>query len=259
MNRATKQLVIGSIYMTIFGLFMFGAYWNWFKPIPTCFDTRQNQNETGVDCGGVCISCALKYPKALEVVSKKILPVAASRSDVLVQIKNPNLTVGAGVIEYHIALRGHVNELLEERDGTTFVYPGKLKYVYESGFGVGATNVSSIEFKVINAEFLPEEQFYFKDLIASNVRLEKQGGSFRIIGTARNNGDLTLDELYVTGLVFDHNKRNVVAVSKTLLRTILGREQRFFEISFPESLLQFVPLTEGELVEIELAAPPLQR
>ncbi len=257
MNRSTKQIIIGSIYLTIFFSITFGVYWNWFRPAPTCFDKRQNQDETSIDCGGGCIACALKYPKKLEVVFAKDLPISATRSDVLAQIKNPNLTVGASVVNYHITLKGHLDEILEERDGTTFVYPGKLKYVYEPSFDVGASNVGSVGFVITDAQFQPEDRFYFKDLVTSDVKFEKNNNALRITGTARNNGDLTIDQLYVTGLIFDYNKHNVLGASATILRMILSREQRFFEITLPTSLLEFIPLTGKEPVDIELSTLPL--
>ncbi|MBI5420748.1 MAG: hypothetical protein HZA35_00310 [Parcubacteria group bacterium] len=259
MNRTTKQLVISSVYLTMFGMLLFGVYLKWFNIAPTCFDSKKNQDEVQIDCGGVCtMSCALKYPQFLQVIFAKSLPVSSSRSDVLAQIKNPNLTVGASEIIYHIALENATGEMLEERDGSTFIYPGKLKYIYESGFNVGATDVENVTLTITDAKFAVEDRFYSKNIITSNVSLEKQKDSLRITGTARNNGDLVIDDLYATGIIYDASKKNVLAASATLVKTVLSRENRFFEINFPSSLLQFLPLTGKEQVEVELAAPPLQ-
>jgi|GEM_PF-2730060 len=259
MTRTTKQLVIGSIYLAIFGSLLFGVYVKWFNVAPTCFDNKKNQNEIQTDCGGVCtISCALKYPKSLQVVFVKSLSVSPSRSDVLAQIKNPNLTVGVSEVTYLIALQNAAGETLEERYGSTFVYPGKLKYIYEPGFNVGATDVEKVTLTVTDAKFAVEGRFYSKNLAPSGLNLEKQKDSLRITGIARNNGDLVVEDLYVIGIIYDSGKRNVLAASATLVKTVLSRENRFFEINFPSSLLQTISFTGKEQIEVELSAPPLQ-
>jgi len=259
MNRSIKQIIIGSVYLAIFGLFTFGVYLKWFNVAPTCFDNKKNQNEIKTDCGGVCtISCALKYPKPLQVVFSRTLAVSPSRSDVLAQIKNPNLTVGASELSYHIVLEDALGETLEERYGSTFVYPGKLKYIYEPGFNVGATDVENITFTIIDAKFAVEDRFYSKNLTTSGVNLEQQKDSLRITGTARNNGDLVVEDLYVTGIIYDQGKKNILAASATLVKTVVSRESRFFEINFPSPLLQTVSFTGREQIEVELSAPPLQ-
>ena len=259
MTRTTKQIVIGSIYIAMFLSLVFGVYLKWFNVAPTCFDNKKNQNETQADCGGVCtISCALKYPKSLQVIFAKSLPVSPSRSDVLAQIKNPNLTVGSSEVTYYIALENAAGETLEERYGSTFIYPGKLKYIYEPGFNVSATDVEKVVLTVADAKFAVEDRFYSKNLTPSGLNLEKQKDSLRITGTARNNGDLVVEDLYVTGIIYDQGKRNVLAASATLIKTVVSREDRFFEINFPSSLLQILSFTEKEQIEVELSAPPLE-
>ena len=53
-NTKRKKIVIIFIYLTFFLLFSLSLYF-YFKPQPSCSDGKQNQNEQGVDCGGVCV------------------------------------------------------------------------------------------------------------------------------------------------------------------------------------------------------------
>jgi len=39
-------------------------------PSETCFDGIQNQDETGIDCGGVCTACAEPDPSDVDVRKK---------------------------------------------------------------------------------------------------------------------------------------------------------------------------------------------
>ena len=55
-----KQIVISLIYVTIFLVIVSWIYYI-IRPVPNCFDGKQNQNEEGVDCAGVCAKkCEIK-------------------------------------------------------------------------------------------------------------------------------------------------------------------------------------------------------
>ena len=60
MKRKLKQFLYGGIYLAVFGLIVWGLLSVFIVKEPTCFDLKQNQGETGVDCGGLCESCELK-------------------------------------------------------------------------------------------------------------------------------------------------------------------------------------------------------
>ena len=55
-----KQLKIFSGFAVLVLLIVLGGIY-YFEPSPSCFDKIQNQNEEGIDCGGVCKQC-LEYP-----------------------------------------------------------------------------------------------------------------------------------------------------------------------------------------------------
>ena len=97
--RTMKQAIYGSIYLALFLLFATWFYFLVVKPAPSCFDKKQNQNEEGVDCGGVCSRICL--PANLQPISlvdrvQTFFPVT-NKVTLLARIKNPNSTHGANI------------------------------------------------------------------------------------------------------------------------------------------------------------------
>ena len=58
--RLLKQFLYGFFYLAILVSLIWLVYSFEFKPAPNCFDGKKNQEETGIDCGGSCISCEVK-------------------------------------------------------------------------------------------------------------------------------------------------------------------------------------------------------
>ena len=53
MPRILKQTLFGLFFLAVFGGVVFWIYQST-RPVLTCFDKIQNQDEEGVDCGGKC-------------------------------------------------------------------------------------------------------------------------------------------------------------------------------------------------------------
>ena len=58
-TKETARSNFGLFYLFIIGA-VAGLGYLIFKPVASCFDNLQNQNETGVDCGGPCEDCELR-------------------------------------------------------------------------------------------------------------------------------------------------------------------------------------------------------
>ena len=99
-------------------------------PESTCFDNRKNQNETGVDCGGLCLSCELTYPQPIKVFWARAVPVRENSYDVAAQIQNSNELVSSVDVEYEFTLYDDFGPLIT-RTGKTFLYAQERTLVIE--------------------------------------------------------------------------------------------------------------------------------
>ena len=68
MQRRIKKIVYGVFWNALLLGIVILVYITWLVPKPSCTDGIQNQNETGVDCGGSCTACSLKHLEQMRVV-----------------------------------------------------------------------------------------------------------------------------------------------------------------------------------------------
>lgn len=134
--RQSHQLTIIAIILAFLGLVVFGAYYK-YKPLPTCFDGRQNGTEAGIDCGGGCVKVCPNEVQALKVLWARPLMINKGEYTVMALIENPNATLGATNIPYAITLLNKVGTKIGERTGVAIANPKEKFLVFESGFTVG--------------------------------------------------------------------------------------------------------------------------
>lgn len=127
MSRGAKQFAYGAGFLLFFSAIIIGVYMLLLKPAPTCFDKIQNQQETGIDCGGGCIPCGQKYAKDIEVDSIAKFSAGATKTVVVVYIKNPNDDYGVRDVLYTMEVKGTGGSVIQTISDHTFVYDRKAK------------------------------------------------------------------------------------------------------------------------------------
>jgi len=125
-NRLRKQLIIAFIFLGIL-IVLGGGIYLAVKPNPTCFDNKKNGGETGIDCGGSCISCDLKNNPPLSVKTEPVILTAANNKvNLYFQLINSSNEWGAEKFTYHLILTGPNNEK-QQLDYTDFILPHEVK------------------------------------------------------------------------------------------------------------------------------------
>lgn len=93
-QRNRKKMIIIAIPIGIIVL-MIALVVVFNLPNASCFDERQNGNETGIDCGGSCVACGIKYARDLEIIGEvSILEVTSDAIETIVRVRNPNVEYG---------------------------------------------------------------------------------------------------------------------------------------------------------------------
>ncbi len=128
LTRDTKRLTIIAIYLLIFLVIGVGLYLV-FKPRPTCFDGARNQNEEGIDCGGICANACVQKTVGNNLLVREItfLPTDRGKYDIVARIFNPNNDIGAASFRYALLLRDAAGQELARVDGTNFILPQETK------------------------------------------------------------------------------------------------------------------------------------
>ena len=128
LTRDTKRLTIITIYCLLFLVIGVGLYLV-FKPKPTCFDGKQNQNERGIDCGGICTMVCMEKIVGNDLLVREItfVPGDRGRYDVVARIFNPNNDIGAASFRYALFLRDESGKELVRVTGENFILPQETK------------------------------------------------------------------------------------------------------------------------------------
>lgn len=234
MNRLAKQLIIGGIFLLIFG----GIAWLLYRtavPAPVCTDGLQNGKEEGVDCGVVCgVLCAVPV-KPLENTEPVIFKTGPSNYDILAHLENPNATYGASRVNYVLTVTDAQGKELAVRRGSTYVNPAQPRYLV-----FPLQSLATIPVKVVLA-FAPADITWAVLSIdaAGDVQFSIRGdrftvssGSARFEATVGNLSKFNFDTVDITVLAYDSND-TVVGANATVQRTMASGDQRAFLVTWP--------------------------
>lgn len=235
-NRTAKQILYGSGYLALIFLIAAGIYFIWLKPAPSCFDGRRNQNETGIDCGGVCSDCGLKTLKPFEVNTVKYFP-ADGKTAIVAEIKNPNSAYGADYFEYRVEVYGRNGEKIKGTARRSFIYAGEIKNLFET-IDVEFQNIKKAEVSLDadSVSWAPSGDFARPSIQTRDLKIQRSPGeNVSLTGFVKNNNAFGLSRARIIGFLFNPVGL-IAAVSKTELENIPAFGEEPFKIFFPAGI-----------------------
>ncbi len=128
LTRDTKRLTIIAVYFLIFFVLGTGGYLA-FKPQPSCFDGKQNQNEEDIDCGGICTLACVEEVIGNDLLVREItfIQTGEGKYDIVARIFNPNNDIGAGRFRYALSLKDASGNEVARVAGMNFILPQETK------------------------------------------------------------------------------------------------------------------------------------
>ncbi|MFA6974181.1 MAG: FxLYD domain-containing protein [Parcubacteria group bacterium] len=231
-----KRLIIIGIYVLIFLLVIYGFY-SKFKPQPSCFDGKQNQNEQGVDCGGVCAQkCAIVAEKNLVVEQASFVASGVGNNfDLFAVVTNPNQTLGSSKFNYQFTVKNAAGETMGTQSGSSFILPGETKYVVESNLSLRDVPVK-VELSITNPEWVEANEFYEKPqlkVVNKNYAPISNGVGFsEATGLLKNESSLSFATIKVE-IILKNAQGEVVALNSTQMNTVQTGENRDFRVFWP--------------------------
>lgn len=220
--RILKQLLYGVFYLFVLTLISYGVYGIFLRPAPSCFDNKPNQNEEQVDCGGVCVPCALKFVKPITASVRSL--DGPDFSNAIITFGNPNELYGASSFSYEISSDNFSFK------SDSFIYPGeKNKVIVEPNLkrpsGSGKLIIAVGDFSWISAE-----DFKKPDVQIKNLKITQESGVAIVSGLSINNESFAIPEVLISALV--RRKGDLVGASKTSYE-IKSFEEKPFTINIP--------------------------
>ena len=243
-----KQAIIWVIILIIFVVISLAA-WSVFHKPPTCNDGRRNQDEQGIDCGGVCSLMCKNNVLDPVILWQRFFKVSEGVYTAATMIQNPNLYSYAANVPYRIRVYDEDGVTIFDREGYMDIYPKYSFPLIEPGIRTGERTPTRMTF-----EFTQDPVWYrssehvegaIDGLSIINDVILNEVTSPRIDSEIRNDTNAVRQEIKVAALVYDP-EGNVMAVSQTVVDTIPPHGSSRVIFSWPEPFPY--PILKKELI-----------
>ncbi|MDP2855617.1 MAG: hypothetical protein Q8N90_00650 [bacterium] len=223
------------------------------QPAATCFDGRKNGNEEGIDCGGFCVSCGVKYAAPLEIISSDILGIGQNASELAIKVRNSNADYGAR-FSYQINVINLLGAKVGEASGESFILPHSEKYLIEPKLSLKAADLSRTEVIITKTEWFAVDKssvdlFEIYDR-KTRILEATESGYLEVSGKIANKISHDFSAVDLTFIVYSKTGRLLYA-AKTEISNLKANEiKNFVYNGFP----YFSNFQEVDLDRIEYLA-----
>lgn len=250
-SRKMKQSFIASVYVFLIVLMGTGIYFFFLKPPATCFDNKRNQDEQGVDCGGMCqVVCQENIIGTdLEITEIAFVKSQAGQYDVLGKIYNANDEIGASSFVYTVLLQDGAGNVLATRSGESYILPQETKYLLELNL---ATEIIPVSASLRISEVKWERFTGFQEKPVINVYQKRYNAISSGAGFGEAYGLLSNESPYdfrsiIVKVILRDIAGNPLAFNTTEMRTVKSHEERDFRLVWPNAFSGTVEKIEMEV------------
>jgi len=216
-RRFIILLIIGAVVVAFFATVGIATFYE----TPTCTDNKQNQDETGVDCGGSCSYLCTAEQLPPTVLFSRPLTQNDGRTDVIAEVVNKNLFAAAKNVPYTIVLYDSTQAFVQSIQGVLDLPPNSSVPVFVPGIASGKQTAVSA-FLTIDKEAVRWFPLTADPRIVPEVTSQILTGASttpRIEATLANPTVTVLSDVPVVVLVKDE-KGDVIAASTTVVPSI---------------------------------------
>lgn len=194
-----------------------------FFPEPSCFDGEQNQDETGIDCGGSCAAVCQAQTEDVSIVWDRAFSVGGDVYNLAAYIDNPNVELIARDVPYTFRLYDRNNILITERRGQTTLFPQAANLVFVGGVDTNGRLPNRAVLEFTQEPFWQKSDITSVDFSVTNRSLVT-GQEPRLSFEITNRNDQPFSMIEVTGIVLTSDGE-VAHVSQTIIDR-LGVEEK---------------------------------
>ncbi|NCQ06078.1 MAG: hypothetical protein GW815_00755 [Candidatus Moranbacteria bacterium] len=236
-SRQTKQFLIFFTYFLLAVLFGIIIYYGFIKDPETCFDGKQNQNETGLDCGGVCalVCKEVVTGELLQMKEEHFIPSGKDTYDIVAKVFNPNGEAGAVSFSYTAVLKDASQTVLASRTGTGYILPLENKYILEFNLQ-SSTMPASVSVLTDNIEWAHFSGYQEKPAVNIYQKRYNEVTSSAVFGEAvglvSNESQYDFRSVVIQVILRDRNNMPL-AINSTVMNTLRSNENRDFRLVWP--------------------------
>jgi len=213
--RFIKQFIIAALFFAV----LFGvSIWLWIlsRPKPSCFDGIRNQNEEGVDCGGLCTLACKKEPlyESISALNTRLIEISKLSYDVLGFIENKNADFGSPVFGYEFIFLDASSVPVASRRGTSYILPREKKKIAEQRIETDR-KVHSVKLDTFDEKWIEVDEFEnvnlnIRDKIFSPIEESAVGEASKASGVVVNNTGFDFDQVDIVVILMDEDRKELV-------------------------------------------------
>lgn len=231
-----KRILIISVYILV-ALAIAGSFYYFSIPKPTCYDNAQNQNEAGIDCGGVCLKkCEIVSQDKITVMEAGFVESGVAGSyDIYAEVHNPNQMFGSEKFEYTFIAKDATGQEIGSFSDSNFILPGETKYIVKNNFNINIAP-ASINVVIGKTTWVETSEFYEKPqlrVINKKYNLITSGIEYaEAFGLLKN--DSLMDFAVINlEIILKNAEGKVVALNSTEMKVVKTGEGRDFRVFWP--------------------------
>lgn len=237
--------IMGIVLIAIIGYFVYTTF---IAVSPTCFDGKQNQNERGVDCGGVCQLVCPTDAKTIVSLWSRAFEITKGVYNVVSYVENQNISAGTEKINYEIRVYDDQNILASEPiTGSTFIGPNDKTAIFESPIQTGNRIPKNVFLKFTTAPEWKQvdERFQKPQLTSTNTIFSDLDTAPKLSADIINNTLFDYTNIPVIVLLYGADG-NVVQASKTQLDFIAQQSTEKVFFTWPQKFSG--PIVRAEII-----------
>jgi hypothetical protein len=193
-------------------------------PDPTCFDTKKNGFEVGIDCGGECSLMCDSDVVPLTVLWARALPTGTSTYDIVGLIENKNINNAPLDVPYTFTV-------FNKEGNQLFMYNGTTSISVDDDMPLVLQNILLVDAPYNTVLTLHPTKHYVtpeKDGAPPIKTLRdryEEGDTSRVYVTIKNVTQKTFSHLPVRIILYDDNN-NAIGVGETVVPYLNKEEQQ---------------------------------
>lgn len=224
--------------MILVGWTFFWSYQKIFPVLPTCQDGIQNQNETGIDCGGVCETACPLPPKPgdakeIEVGWVKAVSAGVNTYDLAAKIVNSNKRWGLESFDYELNVRDKSGAVVLTKTGKSYILPDSYDYIIIPSQKLDIVpSDGDLELRLSEEKWVSVNEDYGINALSFSV-------SERNYTVKDSNGFPSASGIVTNGTTYDFAKMDIkialfsddgelVAVNALDMNTMYAKDKRYF-------------------------------
>jgi hypothetical protein len=238
-NWALKRQLI---YAVAFFLLVFGAgfliVYPYFNKPPTCSDGKQNGDELGVDCGGLCERACPAQVSPISVLWTRSFEVVPGRYNAVAYIENSNPSVALRKIKYSFRFADRDNIYIGKREGVTFVPPAGRFAIFEPGVDTGNSVLVYTTFEFSEDprwSQVAQEKIDQIKVFIREVSLSGEKDSPRLRASVKNGSLFIIPDVRFVAILYDKDG-NALGASSTYLEKLMGEESVEIGFTWPQPI-----------------------